>query len=199
MLKILLSSQKLVDNELEIISGLLKGDEVDFFHLNKPEFEFSQMNDFLFQIDNNLHHKIMIHSHYSLIGKYDLAGINLDNKVLSQLAYEEEVDKCFIQPMVLINRGIEINKVKPNRLSYSAHSFNEIKELAFDTDYVFLSPNYDSISKIGYQSKFKDLGDLKENLKSTKTKVVALGGVKTEHELLLKETGFSGMARIVDY
>jgi thiamine-phosphate pyrophosphorylase len=187
-----MSSPIAIDNEIEEVSRLLANDEIDFFHLNKPGFEFSQMNQFLLQIDSSLHHKIMIHSHYSLIEKYYLAGISINSTDLSQLAYEEEVDKCSIQPMVLINRGIEINKVKPSRLSYSAHSFNEIKELAFDTDYVFLSPIYDSISKIGYQSKFIDLGDLKKSLKSTKTKVVALGGVKTEHKLLLNEAGFFG-------
>ena len=105
------------------------------------------------------------------------------------------VDKCFIQPMVLRNRTIEINRIVPNRVSYSEHSMEEIQDLVFDTDYVFLSPIFDSISKVGYQSKFDDLESLKVNLKNTKTKDIALGGVKNDNEALLKEAGtFEQMA-----
>lgn len=199
MINIILSYPSPVNNEFERINELLMDDGLDFFHLRKPDFDFNQMKDFLNEIDHSFHHKIMIHSHFSLIEKYDLAGINLNKAALNQLAYADEVDKCFIQPMVLRDRNIEVNRRVPSRISYSAHSMDEIHDLEFDTDYVFLSPIFDSISKVGYKSKFNDLESLKVNLKNSKTKVIALGGVKTGNESFLKENGFSGIARLGDF
>jgi thiamine-phosphate pyrophosphorylase len=198
-LKLLFSKEEAVMKELDIINQLLADQNVDFFHLRKPSLDYNEMCTFLAGLNAEYHHKIMIHSHFGLIEKYDLAGINLNKAALNQLAYADEVDKCFIQPMVLRDRTIEINKIVPNRVSYSAHSMEEIQDLAFDTDYVFLSPIFDSISKVDYQSNFNDLESLKVNLKNTKTKVIALGGVKTGNEALLKEIGFSGLARLGDF
>ena len=198
-LKFIMSSPSLIDGEHDRINELLKNDGLDFFHLRKPDFDHNEMCFFIKELSSEYHHKIMIHSHYGLIEKFDLAGVNLNKVALNQLAYADEVDKCFIQPMVLRNRTIEINRIVPNRVSYSAHSMEEIQDLVFDTDYVFLSPIFDSISKVGYQSKFDDLESLKVNLKNTKTKVIALGGVKNDNEALLKEAGFSGMARLGDF
>ena len=199
MLNIILSYPSAVKGELEKVKELLVDDRVDFFHLRKPDFDYNEMSLFLEQLNPEYYNKIVMHSHYSLIEKFDVAGINLNKVALNQMAYADEVDKCYIQPMVLKDRQIEINRVRPSHVSYSAHSMDEIQDLAFDTDYVFLNPIFESDSKVGYQSKFKILSDLKENLKNTKTKVIALGGVSTEHEVLLKETGFSGLARFSDF
>ena len=73
-----------IENELERVYELLTNNEIDFFHLRKPDFDYNQMKEFLNQIDEGLHYKIIIHSHYSLISNFDLAGINLNNKVLNQ-------------------------------------------------------------------------------------------------------------------
>ena len=45
--------------------------------------------------------------------------------------YSDEVDKCFIQPLVLNNRQIEVNRELPNMVTYSGHSFDEINNLIF--------------------------------------------------------------------
>jgi len=195
---IIVSFPSEIDDEFEKIHDLLMDDAIDFFHLRKPDFDYTQMKEFLNQIDTDLHYKIVIHSHYSLIGEFDLAGINLNRKALSQLAYKDEVDKCFIQPLVLNNTQIEVNRIIPNMVTFSAHSFAEIKNLSFDTDYVFLSPIFDSISKVGYCSNF-NLTEVKEELMSTKTKVIALGGVTLDQETILKEVGFYGLARLGDF
>jgi len=195
---IIVSFPSEIDNEFEKIHQLLMDDTIDFFHLRKPDFDYFQFKEFIKLIDVDLHYKIVIHSHYSLIEEFDLAGINLNRKALSQLAYADEVDKCFIQPLVLNNTRIEVNRIIPNMVTFSAHSFAEIKNLNFDTDYVFLSPIFDSISKDEYLSKF-GLNDLDKELKTCNTNVVALGGVTLDHKEVLKETGFYGMARLGDF
>jgi len=198
MENIIFSYPTQIENELEIVHGLLMDDDIDFFHLRKPDFDYSQFKKFISLIDSDLHYKIVIHSHYSLSNEFDLGGINLNKKSLSQLAYADEVDKCFIQPLVLNNREIEINRVVPDMVTYSGHTLAEINELSFNVEYAFLSPIFDSISKEGYLSKF-NLNEVKTKLMNTKVKVIALGGVRMEDEEMLKDAGFYGMARLGEF
>lgn len=187
-----------IENELEIVHGLLMDNDIDFFHLRKPDFDYSQFKEYIQLIDADYHYKIVIHDHYSLSHEFDLAGINLNRKSLNQLAYADEVDKCFIQPLVLKGRDIEVNRELPNMVTYSGHSLDEIRGLAFDVEYAFLSPIFDSISKKDYSSRF-DVEVLKAELKEVNVNVVALGGIKLESEELLKNIGFYGMARLGDF
>lgn len=193
MLKIILSYPEQIDNEVENLNQELLNTDIDFFHLNKPDFDYIQFKELIQLIDADLHYKIIIHSHYGLINEFDLAGINLDKKALSQLAYADEVDKCFIQPLVLNNKQIEVNRQQPNMVTYSAFSLNEITGLPFNVEYAFLSPIFDNES-IKNRKPIIGLSQLKESLKTVNTKVIALGGVTLEDEGQLKETGFSGMA-----
>lgn len=193
MLKIILSYPEQIDNEVENLNQELLNTDIDFFHLNKPDFDYIQFKELIQLIDADLHYKIIIHSHYGLINEFDLAGINLDKKALSQLAYADEVDKCFIQPLVLNNKQIEVNRQQPNMVTYSAFSLSEITGLPFNVEYAFLSPIFDNES-IKNRKPIIGLSQLKESLKTVNTKVIALGGVTLEDEGQLKETGFSGMA-----
>jgi len=199
MKRIILSYPASIENELEKVNELLTDNEIDFFHLRKLDFDYTQMKDYLAKIDDDLHNKIIIHSHYSLITDFDLAGINLNRKALNQLVYADEVDKCFIQPLVLNNRQIEVNRELPNMVTYSAHSFEEVNNLVFDVDYAFLSPIYDSISKQNYKSNFTDKNKLKQELIKTNTKVIALGGVTDGKVNELKDLGFDGVAQLGNY
>jgi len=199
MKRIIFSYPTEIENELTKVLELLMDNEIDFFHLRKPDFDYHQMKDYLNQIDEELHYKIVIHSHYGLISDFDLAGINLNRKALNQLVYADEVDRCFIQPLVLNGKQIEVNRIEPNMVTYSAHSFEEINNLQFDVEYVFLSPIYDSISKQGYKSNFIDKDKLKQELKNTNTKVIALGGITDDKLNELKDFGFDGYAQLGSY
>ncbi len=81
---------------------------------------------------------------------------------------------------------------KKLRKSYSSHSISEMLEAIKIFDYVFLSPIYNSISKDGYNSKFR-IDELK-GLNLINEKVVALGGVREENFEELKRIGFGGAA-----
>lgn len=198
MINIVFSLPHQIDNEIEQINALLLDDEIDYFHLRKPHFDAYQLKSFIKQIDANLHYKIVIHSHHHLINDFDLAGINLNKKDLNQLELADEVNQCFIQPLVVKNRKIEVNRTTPYVVSYSAHSVDEINQLPFDTSYVFLSPIFNSISKPNYPSNF-NLAELTNQLKTISTKVIALGGVEPQHYDNIKQMGFSGYARLGNY
>ena len=196
MLRIIFSYPTPIENELEKVQDLLMDNEIDFFHLRKPDFDRSEMKDYLNQIDERFHNKIVIHSHYDLISKFDVAGINLNKKSIRELAIIDEVDRCYIQPLVVNKNTIEVNRIAPEIVTYSAHSFDELNNLPFNVDYVFLSPIYDSISKQDYKSNFEDKNKLKQEINKTNIKVIALGGITTDRIDEIKELGFKGFAQL---
>lgn len=195
MLRIIFTYPDDLPGEIEKIIHLME-EGVDFVHIRKPDYSLGQLIEFISNIPEEYHQKLMIHNHYPLVGEFDLAGINLNRKAMAELVPEEEVDKCFIQPLVQTRFGIEINRIKPKLVSYSAHSFEEIEGLSFNPDYVFLSPIFDSISKEGYESAFEDLEELKSRLKKKKFRTIALGGIDDAKMSICEELGFNGTAML---
>ncbi|MFK8037395.1 MAG: thiamine phosphate synthase [Crocinitomicaceae bacterium] len=198
MLKIVISYPSELPNEINLVNELLDSD-IDYFHIRKPEFEEFQMTNFIEQLDEVNHHKIIISSYYSLINKYNLGGIHLNKKGLSSLRTAEESDKCFIEPLLLKNNKIYVYNQEPTIISYAAHNFDDIENVNFKVDYFTLSPIFDSISKTGYQSNFTDHNALRLSLSKTVKKIIALGGVSENKIPKLINLGFSGHARLGDY
>lgn len=90
--------------------------------------------------------------------------------------------------------GVHLNAANPiapvgfsGVVSRSCHSPAEI---AYDVDYQFLSPVFDSISKIGYESKFR-----LETLRVSH-RTIGLGGVTPERFGELRRAGFGGAAML---
>jgi thiamine monophosphate synthase len=198
MLKIVISYPTEIPNEIDLVNELLDSD-IDYFHIRKPDFTISEMTDYIEAINEVNHHKLMINSNYTILNNYDLAGIHLNKKSLNQIALKAESHQCHIEPLLQDGKDIFVNNQLPNAVSYSAHSFDEIEHLNFRTDYVFLAPIFDSISKKGHVANFTNQQELKENLAKTDKKIIALGGIKQEHEDQLKEIGFAGSAILGDF
>jgi len=81
--------------------------------------------------------------------------------------------------------------------SFSAHSFPELKQ-AGDRQYAFLSPIYDSFSKIGYRAAFTEaelrIGLAELSSSKPRLAVYALGGIDAERLAAVNAMGFSGAA-----
>ena len=71
------------------------------------------------------------------------------------------------------------------------HSFKELEEHKEKYEYAFLSPIFDSISKVDYKSKF-DLKELKEKIANKN--IIALGGIDEDKIKICSEMGFAGVA-----
>lgn len=193
MVKIIISYPSEINNELSLVNELLATD-IDYFHIRKPDFDAIKLEEYINAINIEFRYKLILHSNYYLTLKYDLGGIHLNQKSLSALVLEEESDRCFIEPLMLRNSQIEINGQNVNSVSYSAHGFSEIESLQFNTDYIFLSPIFDSISKPNYFSNFKDKDQLKESILLSNKNIIALGGVENNKIDTVKEIGFYGYA-----
>ncbi len=126
---ILFSSPDKFRSEIYIILKMFdKG--LDVFHLKKPGFSKKQLKKYLDLIPEKYHKNIVIHSHYSLIYKYNLKGIHI-----SKLINENNL-------LHKLNFSI-LKKIKPKLLySCSCHNLDRLLNIKKQYDYVFLSPIY---------------------------------------------------------
>ena len=160
------------EEDLYLIQCLLKGG-IDMIHLRKPKADIHECRKLLGKLTKEQRANIIIHDYPELYEEFSLKGIHINKNIT--------------------NLPIGYNGFKTR----SCHSFEEIKRYKNEYDYLFLSPIFDSISKMRYKSGFS-----KDELLRASTdgiideKVIALGGVTFEMIPYLKELNFGGVAMI---
>lgn len=181
-MKIILSTPTEIENEFSQVNTLFEGG-LTHFHLRKPDFSKQEVEEYLKYIKPIYLKRVVLHSHHSLIKKYNLKGIHLRGADLQLLSK----DALKIVVKDLQKRGFTA--------SASLHSFEEIENLPCCLDYAFLSPIFQSISKQDYPSTFTkdELVNFFQQRKS-KTPIVALGGIREGNLEQLQQIGFVGIA-----
>jgi thiamine-phosphate pyrophosphorylase len=179
---IIISASEKVEKEHELINALFE-QGLKIFHLRKPGYTMAEMQDFLKAIQPKYLRRIIIHSNYELIGKYNLAGIHLTGNYLESVPEKDIREICAIA------------RKKNLKVTSSIHHLNELSKLSFNYDYVFLGPVFDSISKEGYSSTLSH-SEISESLKNKniKTEVIALGGIDQTNLEKAIEMHFNGVA-----
>ena len=137
-----------------------------------------------------------------------LASCKYHSCLLQTLIQEEAFchPKRHIQVQVnsFLLRNIHLNKnvtILPNGYegfkTRSCHSFEEIIKYKHEYDYLFLSPIFNSISKVANKSGFNEEELLKASTDGLiDEKVIALGGVTFDKIPYLKRLHFGGVAMI---
>ncbi|MCI6894641.1 MAG: thiamine phosphate synthase [Bacteroidales bacterium] len=164
------SEHAVADEATRIVEALKAG--FDYFHLRKPHYADEEMRRLIDSIPAEYHHQLTLGSNQHLISEYGIGGIHI---------------KC---SCATIKSTIPFNA----RTSKSCHSIEEVAQCCDEYNYVFLSPIFDSVSKIGYSSNFTS-----EQLKSYSEKgllkhVVALGGVTADNLQTLMQYNLYGTA-----
>ena len=171
---ILISPEQDLKDEMAVL--------VELFHLGlkvydlrKADWSFEKTQQWVSQIPQDFHNRVVLHNHFDLAKNFGLKGIHLSEK---NKLNARQLSNCKI-------------------VSASFHSLEDLKANTFPYEYVFLSPIFDSISKAGYKGNF-DLKLLGEDLREMKQqdpslpKVIALGGINAQNILSLKLAGFEG-------
>ena len=157
-------------DDARIIASLLNS-VVDIVHLRKPDASVERCAAILSQLSAEHRSRIVIHDYAELYEEYSLLGIHV-NKSVRTLPEDYS--------------GLRTR---------SCHSLEEAERLKGDYDYIFLSPIFDSISKIGYGSQFSHEELLRaSNEGIIDERVVALGGVTPDKIPYLESLGFGGAA-----
>ena len=167
---IAITTPKVIDEDASIIKYLLDRG-IYSIHLRKPDSDINDCRNILTELTSWERAQIIIHDYPELYYEFSLKGIHINHNI-------KELPK-------------EYNGFKTR----SCHSFEEIIKYKNDYDYLFLSPIFDSISKIGYKSNFD-----KQKLHKAAAdgiideKVIALGGVTFDKISYIKELNFCGVA-----
>jgi thiamine-phosphate pyrophosphorylase len=169
---IVISNPQFISNEIAIINSLFN-DGLEVLHLRKPEADVLEMSKFISQIDNRFHSQIMIHSHYELLNSFNLRGIHFTEKTKCR---QDEFANVTCKKSRTVHELADLNLVKPF------------------IDYVFLSPLFPSVSKVGY-SKCWNFEEIKREMALKRNfKIVALGGITLENMEQIRELGFDDFA-----
>lgn len=126
---IIITSPEFLSGEAIFIDKLFS-QGLDLLHLRKPEASLEAYKQLLFQIPEQWHSRIVLHEHFELAEEYKLHGIHLNRR-------------CSVAP-----------KAYHGSISCSCHTIEEVITQKDSKDYVFLSPIFDSISKVGYHAAF---------------------------------------------
>ena len=167
-----MTTPKVITQDADIITSLLRRG-VDIIHLRKPDSNVDECRALLRDLDKESRARIIVHDHPELYAEFLLKGIHINRNVAT------------------LPDGYTGFKTR------SCHSFDEVAKYKGDYDYIFLSPIFDSISKVGYKSKFT-----KEELLKASTsgiidhKVIALGGITLDMMPYFRELNFGGIAMI---
>ena len=182
MKKIIISNPIDFEGEIGLIEKLLM-DKTLVFHLRKPEKSCEELTEFLIQISPEFYRQIVLHSHHDLLKKYNLKGIHF-----TEISKQQLSDKALIA-------AVETWRKKGLTVSFSLHSLEAIEQLPCKADYVFLSPIFQSISKVDYPSAFpvETLIHFFKNRQSV-VPVLALGGVCNDNIETIQAIGFQGYA-----
>lgn len=174
MYLIIITEPQFTDNEAAIIAQLLHWG-VDLMHLRKPESSADELAKLIEAIPTAYHNRLVLHDHFDLAAHFTLHGLHLNRR----------------------------NSVLPpnhkGTVSQSCHTLDEVKACKTKYDYVFLSPVFNCISKLGYTSAFtpKALSEAKKQ-GLIDQKVVALGGITAANIDKTKYYGFGGVALLGD-
>lgn len=160
--------------EDKIITSLFeKG--LDILHLRKPETSAMYSERLLTLIPEKYHKRVVTHEHFYLKEEFNLMGIHLNSR----------------------------NPKEPDdysgHVSCSCHTVEEVQNKKHFYDYVFMSPIYDSISKVNHYSMYtpQELRQA-QRAKIIDSKVMALGGINTDNIMEIKDFGFGGAVVLGD-
>lgn len=144
---------------------------LQYLHLRKPGAKRFETEDLLRKINAQYYNRIVLHDNFEMAVEYNLEGIHLNKR-------NPFAPKSFT-----------------GRISRSCHSIEEVARYMDECFYVTLSPIFNSISKVGYNSAFS-AGQLAVAASRgiIDNRVVALGGVTAENIRTLKKIGFGGAA-----
>ncbi|MGD1845444.1 MAG: thiamine phosphate synthase [Salibacteraceae bacterium] len=177
---ILVTSPDKFKSEVDTVIELFEKD-LELLHLRKPGFSEKRMTEYLRAIPKKYHNRIVIHSHYKLLGKFKLKGIHLSRKE-RKVSFSNRMKLAWIR---LRHRNITV--------STTFHNLISLTEDQRTFSYVFLSPIFDGISKQSHGGGF-NADQLKKALRHTTQRVVGMGGINLQRIPYIKETGFYGAA-----
>lgn len=157
--------------EIEAIHQLFEHG-LKILHVRKPSFNKENLQSFIYSIDKKYHDHIVVHSHLSLAEEMGLKGVHFTS-------YNRHL--------------IDEYSRKELQRSISVHSTVELAHVGERFSYAFISPVFESITKVGYKPII-NADVLQEQLKKIHdVPVLALAGIEPKNLGKAHAMGFDGV------
>ncbi|MEI6865638.1 thiamine phosphate synthase [Flavicella sp.] len=170
---VLIAPETDIPNEIEILIQLFQ-EGLQYYHLRKPNKNYQEHCDYLNQIDEKYHDKIVVHYFHELINNFNLKGIHFQ---------EQKRRDCLDTPS---DYFVKLNNMFGKTISSSFHEPEELEKSTFEFDYHLLSPVFSSISKKGYKGRGFDVNSIDKT-------IIGLGGATTANLSKFQELGYKGV------
>lgn len=169
---IVITPPESVAGEADTIRRLICSGAADRVHIRKPGWDAERLAALIAAVPAPLRPRLSLHDHFELAAALGAGGVHLNS------------------------RSPRAPQGWSGLVSRSCHSIAELAASS-DTDYNFLSPVFDSISKAGYAAAF-GAPDLQQAAAQgiIGRRTVALGGVRPDHLPQLQAMGFGGAAML---
>ncbi|MCB2406645.1 thiamine phosphate synthase [Hymenobacter lucidus] len=174
---LLISSPWFLPEEHHVLTQLFDAG-LTCLHLRKPGASRAEVEAYLQAVPAKFHGRIMLHQHHELARDYALLGLHLPAATRDNWRGTPVPGQC---------------------LSTSFHSLNEVERHRRRYHHVFLSPIFNSISKVGYSAAFPPQ-ELQVALSrwaarpTFRPQVIALGGIDAATLGQARQLGFAGAA-----
>jgi thiamine monophosphate synthase len=153
-------------------------------HLRKPDFDNAAMKKLIGRIDSEYHHKLVLHSHYSLVNTFDIHKIHLGHERMINFATDLYLDRVVLKGKKVL-KSLTIAHCD---FLYKTKGINE-----FMLGPVFDNPSF-NVSK-----QLIPTAELENILHSTSLPVIALGGVTLQTLEFFKTLGFGSFIEMRDH
>ena len=170
---VIVSNPDPIPNESTIINELFK-EGLSVLHLRRPNETVNELSKLIEEIDEQHHHKIVLHQYFELTEKFKIRGFHLSEK----------------NRLLCTNGKLIEFKLKGLILSSSVHSIKELHGLVPLFDYTFIGPVFDSISKPNYKPNFDVIGEV-DKIMRRNVAIFGIGGV--DHSKLEQMKCFNGV------
>ena len=165
--------------ETERINQMFR-EGLDELHVRRPKCDMATMKKFIKEIDSDFHHKIVLHSHYSLVNTFDIHMIHLPHNWASNA-----IKTLFLDYLIL--RGKKVRKSMTIGGCKSLYKpIKGIHELVLGP--IFARASYTINNQQIETTK------LEKALRHSKLPVIGLGGVSSQTLEFFKNVGFDGIA-----
>ncbi len=170
---VLIAPEHTMQNEVAILNQLFEAG-LAYYHLRKPHLNYQEHCDYLNQIDNKYHNRIVVHYFHELVNEYNLKGIHFQ---------EQKRRDCLDTPSDYFTK---LNNMFGKTISSSFHEPEELAQCSFEFDYHLLSPVFSSISKNGYEGRGFDVNHIEKT-------IVGMGGATSENLSQFEQLGYKGV------
>ncbi len=169
---VLIAPEKDIPNEIEILQQLFE-EGLKYYHFRKPEKNYEQYAEYLNQIDEQYHDRIVTHYFHELINEFNLKGIHFQEQ--KRMDTLENGTEYFI--------GLDM---MGKTMSSSFHEPSTLANCDIEFDYHLLSPVFSSISKKGYEGLGFDVNHIDKT-------IIGMGGINTDTIQKTVALGFQGI------